>query len=83
MFGTPQKNLQSKDLQHRPLSEPLDLLIHFPSKHQSKHLEITQKGPKWMPKRGRNIPLDKEMAVPGKSIPKEWHKEQKPPAKNH
>lgn len=36
-----------------------------------------------MPKRGRNIPLDKEMAVPGQSIPKEWNKEQKPPAKNH
>lgn len=36
-----------------------------------------------MPKRGRNIPFHKEMAVPGKSIPRDWHKEQKPPAKNH
>lgn len=35
-----------------------------------------------MPKRGWNIPFHKEMAVPSQSIPKEWHKEQKPPAKH-
>jgi hypothetical protein len=32
-----------------------------------------------MPKRSRNIPFNKEMAVPSKSIPRNWHKEQKPP----
>lgn len=32
-----------------------------------------------MPKRRRNIPFDEEMAVPSKPVPRERHKDQKPP----
>lgn len=34
-----------------------------------------------MPKRRRNIPFDEEMAVPSKPVPRERHKDQKPPIK--
>lgn len=60
--------LELKSLQHRSFSQPLYFSIHVPRKHQSKHLEITKKRPKWMAKGGRNIFLNKEMAVPGEPI---------------
>jgi len=73
----------SKHLQYRPLTEPLDLSIHLTSKHQSKHLVITQKRPNWVTKRGGNIPFNEEMAVPGQAIPNQRHKEHTPPIETH
>ncbi|RXH81735.1 hypothetical protein DVH24_036076 [Malus domestica] len=66
-------------MQDRPLPEPLNLSVHITRKHQSKHLEIAEKGPKRMPERRRNIPLHEKMAVPRQSVPRERHTKQKPP----
>jgi len=38
----PIQTWKSEHLQHRSFPKPLDLSIHFPGKHQPKHLEITQ-----------------------------------------
>lgn len=70
-------------LQNWPLTEPLDFSIHLPSEHQTKHLEITQKRPKGMPKSCRNISFHKEMAIPCQAISQQGHKDHKPPVEKH
>lgn len=74
---------ESEGLQDRPLSKPLDLSIHFPSKHQTKHLEITDKGPHWMTESGRKVSFNEEMTVPSKTIAGKGHKEHKPPLEDN
>lgn len=66
-------------MQHRSLPEPFDLPIHVASKHEPEHLEVTQEGPKGVSQILREIPLYKQVAIKGTSIPRERDKEQEPP----
>ena len=63
-------------MQHRSLPEPFDLPIHVASKHEPEHLEVTQEGPKGVSQILREIPLYKQVAIKGTSIPRERDKEQ-------
>lgn len=74
---------QSVGLKNRSLTKSLDFSIHLSSKHKSKHPEITQKRPNWMPKSCRNIPFNKEMTIPCETISNQRHKYHKPPLENN
>lgn len=58
----------SKHLSARPLTKPLEFFVHLPSKHQTKHLEITRERPEGVPEHGPNIPFNEEVTVPSTTI---------------
>lgn len=70
---------RSKCLQDGPLSEPLDLLIHLPRKHQSEHLEIAQEGPERVAEGGGDVAFDEEVAVPSEAVAEDEGKDEEPP----
>jgi hypothetical protein len=46
----------------------VDFISHAPDQHESPHFPVGDQGPKGILKSRRSVPLDEEMASPGKSV---------------